>query len=140
MHACTLEPGFHHHLVSTFHAARADRPACRQKGGVLHLSLALLQIGQLVTEPFHLGVPGDQGPHVGQHLAGTLVLEFMQLRAQPVVPQLAARLPGRLRYLAQMLGSMREIQDAHCIGPMVIDQARQPLRSILHRTHLRRLF
>ena len=39
-HARSFEPCFHHHLVRTFHAARANGPTGLLIGGVLHVRLA----------------------------------------------------------------------------------------------------
>jgi hypothetical protein len=79
MHACSFEPRFDDLLIRAFHAPGANGPPGCLKGWVLHLRFALLQIRQMFAERVHVGVAGLHRPQISQYLAGTFMLERMQL-------------------------------------------------------------
>ena len=132
-HASPFEACFDDSLVGTFDAPRANRPACYLIGRVLHVRFALLQIGQFLLSGF-AGVASDHPCQVLQHPLGSLVFEPMQHAVEPPGRQSASCSLHGLTDVADRASRMRKIENAHRIGTMVVDQARPPLRAILHRT------
>ena len=75
-----------------------------------------------------------------EHAGGSLVFEPMEQACQPRRGQSAPCCLHGLPDLIDVFGGMGKVQDAHGIRTMVVDQPLQPLRSILHGTHLAGLF
>src|SRR6266516_237487 len=119
-HARAFEAGFHHHLVGTFHAARANRPACLLIGGVLHVRLTLLQIGQFLLDGA-TGIASGQPAQVFEHSLRSLVFEPVQHSVQPGGRQSASSCLHGLPDLTDVFGGMGKIQDGHRICTVVVD-------------------
>ena len=61
-------------MPGAFHASRANGPARRLIGRVLHLRFPLLQVGQFLLHEW-AGIAGGQPGQVGEHPVRSLVLE-----------------------------------------------------------------
>jgi hypothetical protein len=138
-HAGPFEPGFDDHLVGAFDAPRADGPACLLIGGVLHVRLTLLQIGEFLLDGW-TGVASSQPCEMGEHPLGSLMFEPVQHSLQPGGGQFASGFLHGLPDLIDVFGSMGKVEDPDRIRSVVVEQSLQPLRSILHRAHLCCLF
>src|SRR6266478_5929438 len=71
-----------------------------------------------------------------EHAGGSLVFEPMEQACQPRRGQSASRCLHGLPDLIDVFGGMGKVQDAHGIRTVIVHQPLQPLRSILHCTHL----
>ena len=80
VHTAAFQTRLNHQFIAAFNGAVANRPAGRQKRRVLQLGGALLQVGQMRCYVGRRGLCGDQALHFSHNLAGTVVLEFVQLR------------------------------------------------------------
>jgi hypothetical protein len=138
-HACAFEACFHDQQVSTFHAAGANQPTGCLIARVLHVRLALLQVGQFLLHQ-GAGKASSQPGQMLEHPGWALVFEPVQHALQPASGQPpSCGLPG-LPDLSDIGGGKRKVEDTHRIRTVIVDQALQPLRAILHRAHLGHLF
>src|SRR5256886_16421622 len=113
-------------MPGTCERARANRPAWWLGGGVLHMCLPVLQIGQVCLDG-GTGRASGQPPEVPQHALRSLMFEPMQHAFQPTSRQPASLGLHGLPDLVDVFGSMRKIQDAHGFFLMI----RRPPRSTL---------
>src|SRR5260370_11104086 len=88
-HTSAFEACFDDQLVSTFHAARANGPACLLVLWVLHVRLTLLQIGQFLVYEW-AGRERCQPAQVSEHPCWSLVFEPVQHALKPACRQSAS--------------------------------------------------
>jgi len=138
VHTAAFQARLNHQFVGAFSGAIANRPACRQEGGVLHLSLSLLQIGLMRRHLRRLGFGCYHLCHLSQHSIGAFVFERVQLCPQPRLCRIASLPQNHLTHGGDMLPSMGKVQDTYSIGPVVIAKLLRPLRPIRHKAHCRR--
>lgn len=139
MHACAFESSLDHEFVGAFDHAGANRPSGCLEERVLHLGVPLKQI--LPGGPHLRGrAPPCQAREVEQHPLWPVVFEAVQHAVQPASGQAMACLSHRLAKRMHVLSRMGKIQDANRIGPLLVDKALQPLRTIGDRCHLSDLF
>src|SRR6266567_2202978 len=73
---------FHDHLIGTFHAARANGPACGLIGRVVHVHLTLVQISQFLLDS-GTGIARGQPGQVLEHALGSLMFESVEHSLKP---------------------------------------------------------
>lgn len=84
MHPTAFEPRFDDKFVGTFDTTAANRPTGRLESWILHERFTLFEVGQGFAHTRRIGVGDLQGAQVAQHPYGTVMLEPMELRLEPV--------------------------------------------------------
>src|SRR5260370_34449908 len=135
-HPRAFESCLHDRFVRTFHTAAAKRPAQLLVKRILHLLLTLTQVVHLGLQIRHVWMLLKQKTNVLENRCGTLVLELVALRLNPVRRQFGPGLPDQLCNLCQIASCMGKIENPYGICSMQTHKTLDPLSPILHGTHL----
>ena len=130
VHAGALQASLDDQLVATLHGAAADGQALRQVIGVLDLLLPLLQIGQGAGQYVQGRMGLLEGVQFSQHRTWTLLFEHCELLLEPLCGRWGRLAPDRFAHCTQVLGGMGEVEDAHGIGTVKINEPLLPFSAV----------
>jgi hypothetical protein len=138
MHPCTFQAVLNYQLVGALDHATAQRPALGHELWVAHLCVAFLQIRQRFGRRLQLWMPTYYRAQFGQHTIGAIVLELLPQPCALSRTQEWTFWRGTLPNQRDMFPGMRQIQNAQCLGVLIVNEGLAPLGTIYHRADMLR--